>query len=143
MKKYIILFFLLFVATACGPEVTLEIDQDQTRIIHDNEIEMASIYVRIENKGQLPANDLSARFLIVDSNVQAALSGQEEIVFSDSDGNPEQFHLSGGSSFFFAEVFSLETDVTNEDLREGVIVEIYNAQGELLAEHTIERVTQE
>ncbi|WP_332633023.1 hypothetical protein [Halalkalibacter flavus] len=143
MKKYIIFLFLLFVATACGPEVTLEIDQDQTRIIHDNEIEMASIYVRIENKGQLPANDLSARFLIVDSNVQSALSGQDEIVFSDTDGNPEQFQLSGGSSFFFAEVFSLETDVTDEDLREGIIVEIYNAQGEILTEHTIEHVTQD
>ncbi|KHF38836.1 hypothetical protein [Halalkalibacter okhensis] len=143
MNKYIISLFLLLIITACGPEVLLEIDQEQTRIIHDNEIEMVSIYVRVENNGQLPANDLSARFLIDDPNVQLALGGQNEIVFTDTEGNPEPFQLSGGSSFFIAEVFSLESDVTDEDLREAITVEILNAQGDVVAEHTINYVTTE
>ncbi|MFC0469529.1 hypothetical protein ACFFHM_02980 [Halalkalibacter kiskunsagensis] len=99
MKKYIILPLLLAVLTACGPEVTIEIDEERTHIIFDEEREMISLYIRIINKGELPAKDLYALFLFTDENVQTALGELRELTFSDSHGVPEVFQLNGGSSF--------------------------------------------
>ncbi|MDT8862749.1 hypothetical protein N0O92_21395 [Alkalihalobacillus sp. MEB130] len=140
MKKLMFTIVLFLLLTACGPEVVIEIDQEQTRIIHDESIEMISLYVRVENKGQLPANELYARFLVTDSFVQTALGDQQEITFTDSDNNPEQFQVSGNSSFFFSEVFSLQEEVTDEDLQNAITVEIFDGKGDVVASHTIEQV---
>ncbi|GAE25319.1 hypothetical protein JCM9140_1306 [Halalkalibacter wakoensis JCM 9140] len=137
------LFCLLTIVTACGgPSVAIEVDPEQTRIIHEEQIDMISVFVRLENNGQIPANDLTARFLIHEPTIESAVGGSE-IVFTDHEHTPEIFQVNANSSFFFAEVFSLETDVTNELLSGSFTVQIMDRQGEIIADYLIEQVTNE
>ncbi|WP_227936855.1 hypothetical protein [Alkalihalobacillus deserti] len=143
MKKILILLFSLFLLVGCGPEVSIEIDPEQTRIIYDEELEMVSFYVRLENRGPLPADNLYARFVVEQPVVQNALGGTNDFLFLDSQGHPELFRLSSDSSYFIAEAFSLEAEVTEEDLVNSIRVEIYDSSDQVIAEHTLSQVTNE
>ena len=143
MYRFFIFVFSIFLLGACGPEVSIEIDSEQTRVIYDEELEMVSFYVRLVNTGTLPAHDLYARFVINHPTVQQSVGGQTDFLFQDSEGNLEVFKLSPDSSYFFAEAFSLEAEVTAEDLTNSIHVEIYDSKDQILTEHTFSQVTNE
>ncbi|WP_035667444.1 hypothetical protein [Halalkalibacter akibai] len=135
-----VLSFLLLIG--CGPELSIDFDQEQTRIIYDESLDLISFYVRLENNGQLPANDLYARF-IIDQPLQEAIGGIPEFIFTNSAGEPNLFQISGGSSYFIAEAFYLEAEIKEQDLINSVLVEIYDQKDQIVASHTIEHVTSE
>ncbi|ARK31449.1 hypothetical protein [Halalkalibacter krulwichiae] len=143
MRKGILLFSLLFLLSSCGPQLLLEVDQEQTRIIFNDEIDMASLYVRLENNGQLPANELYARFILQDEQVQEAFGGLNDFVFSDAEGTPEHFNIRPDSSYFIAEAFSLTTELNKEHLLDSISIEVYDSNDNLLVEHTINQITEE
>lgn len=143
MNKLLIIFFSLFLLAGCGPEISIEIDSEQTRIIYDKDLEMVSFYVRLENTGQLPANDLYVRFVIEQPDVQLAIGNIPDFFFVDSHGDTELFQISPDSSYFIAEAFSLESEITEDDLLHSVTVEIYDNSDQVIAEHTINQVTDE
>jgi hypothetical protein len=143
MKKLIIFLLLIILLTGCGPELSIQIDEEQTRIIFDEEIDMLSLYVRVLNTGQLPANDLYARFIIDEPAVQEAIGGIEEFVFTDSNGEARLFQLKADSSYFIAEAFSLESNLKEADLLDSITVEILNSKDKLIVEHTFNQVAKE
>ncbi|MFC0557651.1 hypothetical protein [Halalkalibacter alkalisediminis] len=143
MNRLFILVLSVFLLGGCGPEVTIDIDSEQTRVIYDEELEMVSFYVRLENTGTLPANDLYARFILDHPTVQQSIGGKADFLFQDSEGNLEVFRISPDSSYFIAEAFSLEAEINEEDLVNTIHVEIYDSRDQILTEHTFSQVTNE
>ncbi|WP_062048092.1 hypothetical protein [Bacillus sp. JCM 19034] len=139
MKRALIFSLLSFFLAGCGPQLSIVIDNEQTRIFLNEEETRFSMYVRFENDGQLPSPELYAIFAFSDS-IQEKLGGQESLLFANRDGEPEFFQIDGGKSYAISSDIIEVDSITTNELKNQITVKLYNTDDELLAEQVIETI---
>jgi len=145
MRKYVIYFLLILIVivhSSCGPQLTVEGDVTESKLIIDEKRSFLTIYVRVQNTSNLPSGTLYAKFQILDNSLATAL-GFETFVFSNNQQIPEPFEIQPNRGFFIGETFEYNANLPLEQLERAVQVVIYNNAGENVTEFLIERVEKE
>lgn len=139
MKRWLVLILCSVILVGCGPQLSLVIDNEQTRIYLNEEETRFSMYVRFENTGQLPSPELYTVFSFSDS-LQEKLGGQDSFLFANRDGDPEWFQIDGGKSYAISSDIIEVDSISIDELQNQITVKLYNKDDELLAEQTIESI---
>ncbi|MCK0472606.1 hypothetical protein [Halalkalibacter sp. APA_J-10(15)] len=141
MKQHLfpLAIILTLLLSACGPQLSLIIDHDETKIFLNEEETRFSMYVRYENTGQLPSPELYTVFSFSQS-LQEKLDDQPSLLFANHDGEPEWFQIDGGKSYAISSDIIEVDSISAEELENAVTVELYNADDELIADYVIETI---
>ena len=143
MKKLLLVTLtLLCFITACGPQLTIETDPTETKILVDETRELITFFVKMDNTSTLPSKDLFAKFHILEQDVAEAL-GFEIMVFSDHRNIPQAFQIKSNSSYFIAESYNYTHTIPLEQLIGSVEVVVFNEAGDTMSEFIIEQVEAE
>ncbi|MDE5412653.1 hypothetical protein [Alkalihalobacterium chitinilyticum] len=137
--KLILLSLTLFVLASCGPQLEIQGDMEQSRIIMDEDRNLLTFYVRLENTSNLSSPNLFAKFELLNEELVEAF-GQETLVFVNESQVPEAFKIGANSGFFIGESFEVEQTFAEEELTEAVEVVIFDEAGDDITRFTITNV---
>ncbi|WP_078430362.1 hypothetical protein [Alkalihalobacterium alkalinitrilicum] len=140
--KIILFFSIVFVLASCGPQVEIQGDVDQSKVIIDEDRNLLTFYVRLENTSNLPSGNLFAKFELLSAELIEEL-GQETIPFVNENQIPEAFKISANSGYFIGESFEVEQIFTEETLADAVEVVIFDEDGDDVTRFSITHVEME
>ncbi|WP_418199006.1 hypothetical protein [Alkalihalobacterium sp. APHAB7] len=137
--KLILLFSTLFVLASCGPQLEIQGDMEQSRIILDEERNLLTFYIRLENTSNLSSPNLFAKFELLNEELVEEF-GQETLVFANESQIPEAFKIGANSGFFIGESFEVEQTFAEEVLTDAVEVVIFDEAGDDITRFPITNV---
>ncbi|WP_096199070.1 hypothetical protein [Bacillus sp. FJAT-45350] len=146
MKKQILSWMLLIIAlvtlSACGPQVTIEGDRSESKLIVDEERDFLTFYARIENTSKLPTDNLYLKFELHHPTLIEQF-GQDTVVFANEEQIPTSFTVKPNSGYFVGETFDYTGDIPLVELENVVEVVVFNDDGEDMERFVIENVERE
>ncbi|MEB1806280.1 MAG: hypothetical protein LPK26_03060 [Bacillaceae bacterium] len=137
--KLILLSLTLVVLASCGPQLEIQGDMEQSRIILDEERNLLTFYVRLENTSNLSSPNLFAKFELLNEELVEEF-GQETLVFVNESQIPEAFKIGANSGFFIGESFEVEQTFAEEVLSDAVEVVIFDEAGDDIIRFSITNV---
>ncbi|WP_216828265.1 hypothetical protein [Alkalihalobacterium elongatum] len=140
--KVFLLFTALIGMASCGPQLEIQGDIEQSHIIMDEDRNLLTFYVRLENTSNLTSPNLFAKFELLSDELVEEF-GQETIVFVNESQIPEAFKINANSGYFIGESFDVEQTFSEEELSDAVEVVIFDEAGDDITRFTITKVEME
>ncbi|MFV8827418.1 hypothetical protein ACNSTQ_06335 [Alkalihalobacterium sp. APHAB7] len=112
---------------------------EQSRIILDEERNLLTFYIRLENTSNLSSPNLFAKFELLNEELVEEF-GQETLVFANESQIPEAFKIGANSGFFIGESFEVEQTFAEEVLTDAVEVVIFDEAGDDITRFPITNV---
>lgn len=122
IKLFLILLFPILIG-ACGNEPNIAPNNEESKVIIDEERSLINFYVLLENQNRKPVGPLYAKFIIYDETLQDAV-GAEVIDFTNEEGTKQPFYIEGNKGYFISESFLYDAELDNEELENMVEVVI-------------------
>ncbi|WP_209125543.1 hypothetical protein [Alkalihalobacillus sp. BA299] len=140
--KIILLLLTIFIVTSCGPQVEIQGDIEKSKVIIDEDRNLLTLYVRLQNTSSLPSDNLYAKFELLSDELIKEI-GQETIVFVNDKQIPEPFNISPNSGYFIGESFEVNQTFTEEMVSGAVEVVIFDEAGDDVTRFPITNVEME
>ncbi|MFB4165700.1 hypothetical protein ACE1TI_18335 [Alteribacillus sp. JSM 102045] len=126
----------------CQGDANINLDQEKSYILVDNNRSMLTIYAMLRNDGDRSSDELYADFTIKDQLAERL--GSDKILYkTDNQGVPERFSIEEGRGFFISESFSIEEDLQDVDVEESIVINVYDEEEEKILEDTMENIKKE
>lgn len=144
MKKIMLTFLFLssFLLSSCGPQVAIEGDLEESRIIIDEERQLFTIYTRVMNTSTLPSGELFLNFIVHHDELRSFL-GTDTIVIDNRDHTPMSFTVSAQSGYLISETFEYDETIQFDNLEDAIEVIVYDENGEEATRYFINQIEKE